>query len=201
MKILRITSLLATLAMAFTFNTALADDECENQGIFGIADGVGGTANLCINANGLKAQFNVKGLMAGDAYTIWWVYFDDPSLCLHGPEDGACGEGDLGPYEDSDEKPLGDGTPLGVFGRFGSAVAPRNGKTHITGTWGGMQPSSDAEIWLLMLGHGPANDGDGRHLARQLLTPEDPAAGMPHLGNAVDGVGFTPVAITVYIVD
>jgi hypothetical protein len=61
-----------------------------------------------------------------------------------------------------------------------------------------MQPSSGAELWLLMLGHGPA-DGDGRLLARQLLTPEDPLAGMPHLGNMVDGTGFTPVAITVYI--
>jgi hypothetical protein len=195
MKTLRITSLLATLTMAFTFNAAQADDQCESQDIFGIADGVGGTTNLCINANGLKAQFSVKGLMAYDAYTIWWVYFDDPSLCTHGPEAGTCGEGDLAPSG------AGGGTPLGVFGRFGSAVAPRNGKAHITGTWGGMQPSSGAEIWLLMLGHGPADVGDGRHLARQLLTPEDPAAGVPHLGNNVDGTLFTPVAITAYSVD
>ena len=132
--------------------------------------------------------------MAGDAYTVWWVYFDNPSLCTHGGA-GVCGDSDFAPSE------AGGGTPLGVFGRFGSAIAPRNGKVHITGTWGGMQPSSDAELWLLMLGHGAANDGDGRHLARQLLTPEDPAAGAPHLGNAVDGTGFTPVAITVYIVD
>jgi len=181
--------------MAFTFNTALADDECENQDIIDLGAGAHGTTSLCINANGLKAQFSAKGLMAGDAYTIWWVYFDDPSLCTHGPESGTCGEGDLAPLDPPD----GDGTPLGVFGRFGSAVAPRNGKTHITGTWGGMQPSSGAEIWLLMLGHGPADVGDGRHLARQLLTPEDPAAGWPHLG--VGPPGFTAVALTVYVVD
>lgn len=194
MKTLRITSLLATLTMAFTFNAAQADDQCESQDIFGIADGVRGTTNLCIKANSLKAQFSVKGLMAGDAYTVWWVYFDDPSLCTHGGA-GVCGDSDFAPSD------AGGGTPLGVFGRFGSAVAPRNGKVHITDTWGGMQPSSGAELWLLMLGHGPADVGDGRHLARQLLTPEDPAAGIPHLGNDVDGAGFIPVAITVYSVD
>ncbi len=191
MKTLRITSLLATLAMAFTFNTALADDECENQGIIDLGAGAYGTTNLCIKANGLKAQFSAKGLMAGDAYTVWWVYFDRPDLCTA----PGCSDDDFAPSA------AGGGTPLGVFGRFGSAVAPRNGKVHITDTWGGMQPSSGAELWLLMLGHGPADVGDGRHLARQLLTPEDPLAGMPHLGNDVDGTGFTPVAITVYIVD
>jgi len=194
MKTLRITSLLATLTMAFTFNAAQADDQCESQDIFGIADGVRGTTNLCINANGLKAQFSVKGLAADNAYTIWWVYIDRPDLCTGGGP-GVCADPDFAPSV------AGGGTPLVVFGRFGSAVAPRNGKAHITDTWGGMQPSSGAEIWLLMLGHGPADDGDGRHLARQLLTPEDPLAGIPHLGNDVDGTGFTPVAITVYIVD
>lgn len=194
MKILRITSLLATLALAFTFNTAMAGEDCENQNIIDLGGGAHGTTNLCIKTNGLKAQFNVKGLTAGDAYTVWWVYFDDPSLCTGGGP-GVCGDPDFGPSE------AGGGTPLAVFGRFGSAVAPRNGKVHMTSDWGGMQPSSGAEIWLLMLGHGAANLADGRQLARQLLTPEDPLAGIPHLGNEVDGTGFTPTALTIYIVD
>jgi len=195
MKTLRVTSILAAVTLAFTFNSALAEDDCDGQAIIDLGAGASGMANLCINDNGMKAQYNVQNLVAGDAYTIWWVYFDDPSLCTHGPVPGSCGEADMAPSV------AGGGTPLGVFGRLGSAVAPRNGKVHITGTWGGMQPSSGAEVWLLMLSHGVADLADGRHLARQLLTPEDPMAGMPHLGNDVDGPGFTPVALTVHIVD
>lgn len=33
-----------------------------------------------------------------------------------------------------------------------------------------------------MFGHGAADTNDKRQLARQLLTPEDPGAGVPHLG-------------------
>ena len=194
MNILRINSLLATLAMAFTFNTAQADAKCEKQDIIDLGAGTHGTASLCIKSHGLKSKFKIRNLVYGDAYTIWWVYFDDPSLCTHGGP-GVCGDSDFAPSA------AGGFTPLGVFGRYGSAVAPRNGKVHISGNWGGMQPSSGAEIWRLMLGHGPADVGDGRHRARQLLTPEDPAAGMPHLGNDKDGTLFIPVAITVHIVD
>jgi len=186
-------ALIALVAVA-TFNLAQADAQCDNQKIIDLGAGVHGSANLCINGNGLKAMFNVKSLVAGDAYTIWWVYFDDPSLCTGGG-DGVCGDPDFAPSE------AGGGTPLAVFGRMGSVIAPRNGNAHINDNWSGMQPSSGAEIWLLMLSHGAANYADGRHLARQLLTPEDPLAGMPHLGNDVDGTGFTPVALTVHIVD
>lgn len=98
MKILRITSLLATLALAFTFNTAMAGEDCENQNIIDLGGGAHGTTNLCIKTNGLKAQFNVKGLTTGDAYTVWWVYFDDPSLCTGGGP-GVCGDPDFGPSE------------------------------------------------------------------------------------------------------
>lgn len=41
---------------------------------------------------------------------------------------------------------------------------------------------------MLIFGHGPAKTGDGRELARQLLTPEDPDSGAPHLG--IDGTQF-----------
>jgi hypothetical protein len=195
MKTHRITSILAALAMAITFNTALAKKKCDNQDIIDLGAGASGKAKLCMNDKGMKAKFKVDHLMEGDAYTVWWVYFDDPSLCTHGPAPGTCGEGDLAPSE------AGGGTPLGVFGRFGSTVGTHNGKAHISDSWGGMLPSIGAEIWILMLSHGPANYWDGRHLARQLLTPEDPLAGMPHLGNDVDGPGFIPVALTVHIVD
>jgi len=43
-------------------------------------------------------------------------------------------------------------------------------------------------------GHGEADFSDGRKLARQLMTPEDPDLGAPHLGNHVDGPSFTIAA-------
>ena len=39
----------------------------------------------------------------------------------------------------------------------------------------------------LVFGHGAADITDGRRLARQLLTPEDPSIGAPHLGVSPDG--------------
>ena len=52
-----------------------------------------------------------------------------------------------------------------------------------------------------MFGHGAADLEDRTHLARQLLTPEDPLAGKPHLGNDVDGPLGTPVAVSVHVAD
>ena len=66
------------------------------------------------------------------------------------------------------------------------------------GRIGGFTPSNGAQIWMWIFGHGPADENDGRHLARQLLTPEDPSSGIPHLGNNVDGpLGF-PAAVVIF---
>jgi hypothetical protein len=193
MNIAKFSSILTALMMAVFINTTHAGGQCDNQEVGDILSlGISGSANLCVNSGGLKAQFRVHGLEPGDAYTVWWVYFDEPSLCV---DPGACGEIDLAPSA------AGGGTPLGVFGRFASTVGSRNGNANLADSWEGMQPSSGSQIWLLMLSHGPADVADGRHLARQLLTPEDPMAGIPHLGNEVDGRGFTPVAITVHAVN
>lgn len=179
--------LLTALGSIALLNTAVADEECDNQAMIGVDPNISGSANLCLTPGGLKAQMNAKGLTAGNAYTVWWVYFDDPSQCV---VEGECGEADLG----------GD-NPLGVFGRFDSAIGPRNGNVHFSDAVPGMQPSGGAQIWILILDHGEAMYADGRRLARQLLTPEDPAAGAPHLGNHTDGAQFSVAALTVHQVD
>jgi hypothetical protein len=63
-----------------------------------------------------------------------------------------------------------------------------------------LRPSKGAQIWLLVFGHGPADTADRSHLARQLLTPEDPAVGAPHLGNVVDGERGRPAAVAVFTI-
>lgn len=143
-----------------------------------------GYAVLCVSERGVRGWIKAKGLVPDDAYTVLWVYFDDPTQCQIS---GECGGPDFG----------GD-NPLGVFGRMDSSIAPRSGKLHFSGRIGGFTPTSGAQIWMWILGHGPADGDDGRRLARQLLTPEDPVAGAPHLGNVVDGpLGF-PAAVVMF---
>ncbi|MEM7280934.1 MAG: hypothetical protein AAF438_04835, partial [Pseudomonadota bacterium] len=38
-------------------------------------------ASLCITQRGIKSQMRVKNLEPKNAYTVWWVYFDDPGKC------------------------------------------------------------------------------------------------------------------------
>jgi len=198
MNIKRLSSIFIALIISAGINTAQADTQCDNQsifdfGVFGFPEsGATGSGNMCATPVGLKAQMNVDGLIPGNAYTVWWVYFDNrvdnETVCGGGfPFTGSCGFGDFG----------GD-NPVAVFGRLGSAVAQANGKAHFGDELSGMQASSGSEVWLLMFGHGSAALGDGRQLARQLLTPEDPTAGFPHLG--VNANGY-PVAMTVHAMD
>ena len=131
---------------------------------------------MCTTRHGVRAGLYLKNLVPGDAYTVWWIYFDDPTLC-----------GD----QECEDVGFGGENPLAVFGRMDSSIAPQNGKLRFSGRIGGFEPSSGAQIWLWLFGHGPADIFDGRHLARQLLTPELPGAGAPHLGNEIDGLlGF-----------
>ena len=185
MKPLTPPRVLALILVLLFANSAWADEECLMSELFPIFQDVSGGAQLCLSPKGAKGLITAKGLTAGEAYTVWFVYFDDPASCA---TPFAC---DLPDF-------AGD-NPQAVFGRFASAVAPRNGHHVFKGEVGGFQPSSGSQVWLLILGHGPADYADGRHLARQLLTPEDPAAGAPHLGNVVDGPGFQDAGIAVFV--
>lgn len=137
-----------------------------------------GVALLCETSRGLFGRASVMDLIPGNAYTVWWAYFDDTSGCVN--EDGTkrpCG----GP-ETAGEN------PIAVFGRMSSFVAPENGHVHFKGVMRDFKPSEDSQMTILMIDHGTADMNDKRRLARQLLTPEVPRFGAPHLGNDVDGV-------------
>ncbi len=147
---------------------------------------VEGHAKLCIGRGGVSGRMDVENLQRSHAYTVWFIYFDDPSQCVGGGP-GVCGDADFG----------GD-KPLGVFGRFDSAVGSARGEEEFEGRVRGLRLRKGSQVWLLIFGHGPADKTDGSHLARQLLTPEDPFAGAPHLGNVVDGPLGHPTAIAVF---
>ena len=185
-------NLLAVAVVVFMITTIagsvpVSAGSCDDQEVLGFdpQDPITGSARLCINRKGLRGRMWVGNLAPGNAYTVWWAYFDDPSQC---DTPGACGPPDFGGEN-----------PLGVFGRMDSVVANGSGEAIFYNLWGGMKVSNGSQIWMLIVGHGEADMNDGRHLARQTLTPEDPLAGAPHLGNVVDGLLGFPAAIVVFV--
>src|SRR5713226_8914497 len=178
--------LLLSLGMLHPLTEATAGTECDKQALVLLVPQIQGTATLCVNTDGVRATIKTRQLTPGNAYTLWFAYIDNPSLCVGGGP-GVCTAVDFGINDPS-------ANPLGVFGRLDSAVADENGKESFSGRVGGLRLSSGSKVWLVLYSHGPAVTNDNRRRARQLLTPEDPAAGAPNLGNVVDGPGFTPNA-------
>ncbi len=184
--------LLLGLGMMYPLAKATARTKCNKLALMPLGGTeVQGTATLCRSTeDGVRAKIKTEGLTPGNAYTTWFFYIDNPSLCTGGGP-GVCGDVDFG-----FGNPLAN--PLGVFGRLDSTVADENGKETFSGRAGSLRFSSGSQVWLLLLSHGPAVTNDNRRLARQQLTSEDPPAGAPNLGNVVDGTRFTPNAIAIF---
>ncbi|MEM1229130.1 MAG: hypothetical protein AAGI15_01230 [Pseudomonadota bacterium] len=145
-----------------------------------------GNARLCVLPERLRARGVLNDLVPGNAYTVWWVYIDQPGECQGGF--AACVEAFFL-----------DANPRAVFGLMDSGIASRRGQIYFEDTLNGMDPTRNAQVWYLVFGHGPADRSDGRRLARQLLTPEDPNVGAPFLGVEGEPTGY-PVAEAVFTV-
>ena len=144
--------------------------------------GATGRAVLCVNEDGVQASMKVNNLISGNAYTVWFVYFDNPAACtssgLTGPGQ-PCGSADLiQPVPDALHPGL---APPGVFGRMDSAVADEDGQARFSAKLQDFKVSKGSLIWLFIFVHGPAS-ADNEARARQLLTPETPGLGAPGLG-------------------
>jgi hypothetical protein len=144
---------------------------------------IGGTARLCAGGAGVHADVSAEQLAAGEAYTIWFVYFDRPAACAAQP----CAGGDA----------LGD-DPVAVFSRMDGVVADGAGAARFSGDFRDLRLSPGSLVWLLVFGHGPANIEDNRARARQLLTPQSPRLGAPAAGAPADGEIGAGVARAVF---
>lgn len=183
-------AMILILLLIFSGMAWAGTEDCVDSPVFALdaAQATSGHGKLCITPNGVHGIQQLRGLNAGDAYTTWIIYFDDPTQCEFGPEN--CG---------SETDFFGD-DPVAVLTRFDSGIAPRNGHLAMKGAVNGMQPSSGSLWWYFTLDHGAANYSDGRDLARQLMTPEDPIFGSPHLGVESLGVGFEEfTAIAIFV--
>ena len=156
-----------------------------------LGNAVSGKGKVCVTPRGIKGSMKVRGLTKGNAYTVWWVYIDKPDQCIPfwlNPPDVPFPE-PVG-YADNCSfvdffTPDPSGTflnPLVVFGRMDSAIPGKKRTTRFSGSINGMKPSPGSQVWMLAFGHLAADMSDKRQLARQLLTPEDPLSGIPHVG-------------------
>ena len=128
------------LIVALIYLTAQAkaeeqnQDECGGQIIRAAlqsldpADPVGGTTNLCVSRAGVQVRTSVVGLKQGNAYTVWFVYIEQPALCEH---PGICDS--ASDYVAND--------PVGVLGRMDSPVVARSGHLRFSGNIPGMRLS------------------------------------------------------------
>ncbi|MEM1264079.1 MAG: hypothetical protein AAGH76_16900 [Pseudomonadota bacterium] len=156
-------------------------------------DTLSGRGHMCATRYGTIGSLAVRGLTPGNAYTVWWVYFDKPQQCsgfpltpdvaeVPAPEPVGyadnCGLADFFTPDSSGEFL----NPLAVYGRMDSVVAVNKRRTFFRGNIRDFEPAPGSQMWMFIFGHGPADQHDKRQLARQLLTPEDPLSGVPHLG-------------------
>ncbi|MEO1117320.1 MAG: hypothetical protein AAFX75_05520 [Pseudomonadota bacterium] len=167
-----------------------------------------GRASLCATPFGMYASMRVRGLTPGNPYTVWWVYIDKPEQCVNfplTPENSPvpipepvgyaspCGLADF-----LTPDPSGDFlNPLAVYGRMDGGIVGNRFVTHFQGSVRSFEPAPGSQVWMFVWGHGPAARGDKRQLARQLLTPEDPVSGTPHLGIEGQPLGY-PAAVAVF---
>jgi hypothetical protein len=79
--------------------------------------GITGRAKLCVNREGVSGRLELEHRTPHDAYTVWFVYLDDPSKCVGGGP-GVCGDADFG-----GDKPLAATTRRSLH-----ATARRNSK-------------------------------------------------------------------------
>ncbi|MEL7536270.1 MAG: hypothetical protein AAFZ58_07460 [Pseudomonadota bacterium] len=171
-----------------------------------------GRGNLCTTPYGSFGSMAVRGLTPGNAYTVWWVYVDKPGQCAGFPLTpevadvpfpepagyaGSCGFADFFTPDVSGEFL----NPLVVYGRMDAVVAYGSRRTYFRGDIRDFEPAPGSQVWMLIFGHGPADTMDKRQLARQLLTPEDPVSGTPHLGIEGRPFGYPSGVVVFHIPD
>ena len=181
---LSLATMVAVAALVAPVGAAQAADSCVDAPVAQLASsGISGTARLCSSDSGTHADMSAEKLTTGDAYTMWFVYFDDRAACATQPCTGADALGE---------------DPVAVFGRMDGVVADDSGAAKFSGDFRDLRLSQGSEVWLLMFGHGPANTEDNRARARQLLTPQSPKLGAPAGGAVADGEIGTGVARAVF---
>ena len=114
-------------------------------------------ASSSLTTTDKQATFNLhtSQLMPNHAYTIWWVIFNHPEMCSHGPTESIrCGEGDLDVPAVNASVLYGDGKVINYKG-----TGNFNGKLKVDDTTGsllgpGLINPQGADIHFIVHDHG-----------------------------------------------
>ena len=113
----------------------------------------GASSMLVRNDNGVTGTVHTDGLTAGNAYTMWFVVFNNPAACV-----GGCGADDLGRAGVNSSVVYGAGHVVGGEGNnFAGWLGVGDTDGAIAGP--GLLNSRGAEIHLIIRNHGPAMPG------------------------------------------
>ena len=136
-----------------------------------------GAAVLTRLKNGVAMRLSTVKLKPKDAVTVWWIVFDEPTMC----SDNECGENDIFNLDADGEFILNDdgSPPMNGAGVEAAKISVLRADSHVIDESGaaefrsrlpigdvsdalfgaGLQNPMNAEIHLLVRSHGPAIPG------------------------------------------
>ena len=127
-----------------------------------------GVALLTRTKDGVKVKVFTSALVSGDAYTLWWVIFNNPENCAQAP--GYCTAGDFGTPEVRSSQVYAAGAIAAEPGvaNFSAALGERSTPKGVQVRFGpGLLDAEGAEIHVVVRTHGRV---DPEFLTAQLTT-------------------------------
>jgi hypothetical protein len=120
----------------------------------GSGSGVSGEATLTRTSEGLWLDQDLAGLIPGNAYTVWWVIFDNPQGC-----DADCDPSDLSRRQAQPSLVNGGGFVAGGTTQFYSSHLARHdveGRQVQLGDPSGVDNTYGAQVHVVLRSHGTA---------------------------------------------
>lgn len=128
--------------------------------VLDLGDGfaVVGSSKVTRNSNGATGTLHTSALTPGNAYTMWMVMFNAPGAC------DPCGESDIAPGTAAEVDAIYlTGHVVGGNGRatFSGHLSKDDTSGSLFGAGAvGLTNPLGAEIWLIVVDHGPALPGE-----------------------------------------
>lgn len=111
----------------------------------------GAQAKLTTNESGATVRFQTSGLTPGNAYTVWWIIFNNPAACAA----PGCSDADFGNAAALPELTYATGHVIGDSGKGNFGAHLQAGE--VPGGWFGygFTNPTGAEIHVAIHDHGP----------------------------------------------
>lgn len=121
----------------------------------------GSWGKLATNARGASFTLHTGDLQAGNAYTIWWIIFNDPPACTNPNAvlGTLCGPGDLGNGAAGPAVLYATGHVVRTDGPVSFGASLSVGDEPEAGLFGTLSDPLNAEIHLVVHDHGPVIQG------------------------------------------